>query len=622
MERPNRTAWLLLTLPLLSPLAVLLALRFGHDPVAFEAALPLIHREDGFAGSWACRPCHPDHHDSWSRTFHRTMTQRPEPGAVRGAFDGRAVTYEGREARPFRRGERFFFELPAEGGGARVAEVALVVGSRRYQQYFERVEMEDGIAFRRLPFLWHIEARRWLHLNTVFLAPDNPDWDKHRTLWNDNCIFCHNTGPRPGERFRWPAAGERRFDPHVAELGIACETCHGPGRRHAERYRGMAARYAAYDAEAGHDVVDPKDLDRERAISLCGQCHGQRIAFDLRSLVGWLREGPTFRSGDRLADHAVPLARDTPSPAPHLPDLFRQRFWADGTPRLTAYEYQGVTMSPCYQRGALTCSSCHEMHGGDPRGMVEPEMRGDAACLQCHGDLGRDLGAHTKHKPEGTGSRCLSCHMPQAVYGVLEVHRSHRIENPDPRRDGEAGRPHACTTCHFDRSLAWSAREMTRMWGRPYGPPAFRADGAPVETADGLASLLSGDAVQRIVYAWAAGWPDSAVAPADKATMRAALIVTLGDAYPSIRWMAQRSLLRLEDEMLLGLGPALRDWDHTDREARLAFETLFPILAREGPARLAPPPPGGLLGPDFTPDRPAFVALLRLQADHVIDIGE
>ena len=27
-----------------------------------------------FAGSAACRRCHPDHYQSWARTFHRTMT--------------------------------------------------------------------------------------------------------------------------------------------------------------------------------------------------------------------------------------------------------------------------------------------------------------------------------------------------------------------------------------------------------------------------------------------------------------------------------------------------------------------------------------------------------------------
>ena len=113
--------WLLLLLPLAIPSLVVVVLLFGHDPVEFRAAQPLIHRSDDFVGSETCRPCHPDHHASWKRTFHRTMTQRANPETVRGVFDGREVRYEGQAARVFRRGNRFFFDLP-DGQGRREAE--------------------------------------------------------------------------------------------------------------------------------------------------------------------------------------------------------------------------------------------------------------------------------------------------------------------------------------------------------------------------------------------------------------------------------------------------------------------------------------------------------------------
>jgi len=622
MPPANRLRWALLAIPMVPPLAVVAVLSLGFDPVAHEGSRELIHREDGFVGASTCRPCHLDHFESWGRTFHRTMTQRPTQEAVRGVFDGRPVRYMGREARPIRRGDRFLMELPTGDSEVRLAEVALAVGSRRYQQYFERIEMSDGIAYRRLPLLWHIGAGRWLHLNTVFVGPDDPDWGKHRALWNDNCIFCHTTGPRPGELFRVSPAGERQFDPQVAELGIACESCHGPGREHVERHRGLVARYAAYTAGEGRGIVNPQDLGKEEAVSVCGQCHGQQTPPDVPTLVGWLKTGPTFRSGERLIDHTIPVRRDTPSPSDRYPELFERRFWADGTPRLTAYEYQGITRSPCYLRGEMTCGSCHEMHAGDPRGMIEPAMRGNAACAGCHGDLARDLAAHTKHELDGSGSDCMACHMPRMVYGILDVHRSHRIENPDPRRDGEAGRPHACTLCHMDRSLAWSAAEMERLWGGGAAPPAFRADGAPVDAPDGLASILAGDAVQRVVYARAAGRRDGPLRPEDKAELRMALLATLGDAYPSVRWTARLSLLSLEEELPLGLVPELEAWDHLDPERREIFDSLTLRLAAAAPGRLQLPAPGGIVNADFTPDLQAIVDLLRRQDDHVLDIGE
>jgi predicted CXXCH cytochrome family protein len=271
----------------------------------------------------------------------------------------------------------------------------------------------------------------------------------------------------------------------------------------------------------------------------------------------------------------------------------------------------------------MTCNSCHTMHGGDPHGMIEPLMRTDAACLQCHESIGEDLRAHTHHEPQSSGSRCMECHMPQMVYGVLGIHRSHRIENPDPRRDGENGRPHACTTCHLDRSLAWSAEKMAEWWGPQYEPPRTRADGAPLELPDAVASMLGGDAVQRAVYAWAAGRTDSAVEAQDKALVRAALVTALADGYPSVRYLARNSLLDLERELPLGLAERLARWDHTDAASRNeTARAMFDLLRAGAPGRLQPMPDGGLLDPDFSPRMDLITELLNLQDTQVISIGE
>ena len=611
----------LLLLPIAIPGLVVAVLLFGHDPVEYEASRPLIHRADDFIGSETCRSCHLDHHESWERTFHRTMTQRVTQGTVRGRFDGRELTYEGQTARVLRRNDRFYFDLP-DGRDRREAEVVLAVGSRRYQQYFEREEHDAGFSFRRLPFLWHIGERRWLHMNTVFLGPDSADWNKTRARWNDNCVFCHNTGPRPGETVQVSSDGERQFDSEVAELGIACESCHGPGREHAETERNPVDRYAAY-AGRRHPatIADPDEMEPRREIEVCGQCHGQRLPIDRAHLVQWLQTGPTYRSGDSLTEHVVPVVRMTPSPSERVPDLFRLRFWADGTPRLSAYEYQGIAMSACHQDGTLKCGSCHTMHGGDPEGMIEPEMRGDDACTSCHADIARDVPAHTGHPETSSGSRCLDCHMPRMVYGILEVHRSHRIENPNPARDAEMGRPNACTLCHLDRSPLWAARESRRIWGDAYPDPLYRMDGAPLDLPDATASMLAGDAVQRVVYASAAGRLDAALAPAAKADIRVALAVTIGDGYPSIRWTARRSLLALEREWETGLSVPLAGWDHTQAATRT--DMANDLLSRVASSTL--PLEGGqsvLLLPGGSINMERILGLLDLQEDRVIDIGE
>ena len=612
---------------LIAPLAVVAALYLRSDPLAREALAPLIHRDGGFVGSNACRACHEEHFESWARTFHHTMTQQASAQSVVGMFDGRTVSYAGKSARPTARDGRYFMELPTAEGGRREAEVVLTVGSRRYQQYFEREKRGAGFAFVRLPILWHIEAQRWLHINTVFLNPDSDDWDEHRSTWNSNCILCHNTGPQPrrsNDRDSSRAEVER-FDSKVAELGISCESCHGPGASHAQAQGDPLQRYEGHFNDE-HDplIVHPKRLDQERAVSVCGQCHGQRMPAPLSRAEAWLTSGPTFRSGERLLDHVKPIAIDTPVRGGADPDLFRFRFWAEGTPRLTAYEFQGVTSSACYLKGALTCGSCHTMHSGDVHGQVEPAMRTNQACVQCHAAIGHDVAAHTKHAQSSSGSQCLECHMPRMVYGVVEIHRSHRIEIPDAKRDAENGRPNACTLCHLDKSPLWTAREMTRLWGHEYAPPSTRLDRAPLELADSIAALLAGDAVQRAVYAKAMGRTDAAVAPKDKAFLRQHLALTMGDGYPSIRWIAQRSLAELEREDPIGLSVALEKIDPMEGPdaRRTAVLGMLKLVAERSRAKLRPAFAGSLLRADFTLDLEAAIRLTNLQGERVISIGE
>ena len=192
-----------------APAFVLSALRFGIDPVALRDGQPMMHRETGYVGAAACLTCHPDQHASWRKTYHSTMTQPPTRETVAAPFDATEVLFFGKKARAFVGDGGFFMDLPTPTGGRRTAEVALTVGSHRYQQYFERVQrgVLGAVQFRRLPILWHLQEKRWLHINGIFLDPDNKNWPgpEDGAIWNENCIFCHNTGPRP------PASRSRSF---------------------------------------------------------------------------------------------------------------------------------------------------------------------------------------------------------------------------------------------------------------------------------------------------------------------------------------------------------------------------------------------------------------------------
>src|SRR4051794_37248547 len=111
----------------------------------------------GYAGSGACRRCHPEHDASWSRTFHRTMTTEATAANIRGDFSGATLRHAGVEARMDRDadgGYRMTFTSP--GGPPRTVSIVRAVGSRRYQQYLAA----EGDTLWRPPRPYPTEGKR------------------------------------------------------------------------------------------------------------------------------------------------------------------------------------------------------------------------------------------------------------------------------------------------------------------------------------------------------------------------------------------------------------------------------------------------------------------------------
>lgn len=506
----------------------------------------------GWAGSDSCRSCHQDHYASWHRTFHRTMTQEATGSSVLGAFDGREVTYWGRTIRPVERDGQFYFEyLDAPGGDvASVAHITRTVGSHRYQQYLSQGSA-TGDNYIRLHLLWHMGEQRWVHMNGAFLYSDDQGFNDHAATWNHNCIYCHNTGPQPNivnyeALHRRLAMGERlnflanaRYESQVEELGIACESCHGPGAEHAAQMRNPFKRYwHAFNEDAEVEgIVHPGKLPPERSAQVCGQCHAQRLPIRTNLVETWLKTGPTYRPGDDLLDHVSLISPNTPGTVTK-PDIYRLRFWPDGTPRLSAYEYTGLRQTPCFTEGKATCISCHEAHGGSAEGMITEPNRAGASCLNCHQTIAADVSKHTRHPAESEASDCVSCHMPRIVYGVMAIHRSHDIEVPDPVGHAEQDRPDACSSCHLDKSAVWLASTI----GEESRPAADAG------TPQWLMDLLGGDPVQRAIAAEAAGQDGVALTGAARLWLVPPLLNALADGYPAVRRFSANSLRTLDEQ--------------------------------------------------------------------------
>jgi hypothetical protein len=534
-----------------------LANREPPRPLAPED-VPLEVADDEYRSSGVCRSCHPEQYETWHASYHRTMTQRVTQSSVIGDFDDVRIEFGGDRYALFQDNGKFFGRIDARdpldpSGPTHRAVVELVqsTGSHHMQIYW--YSARRGRSLSGFPIVYLREQQRWVPRKAAFLTPPGPALQDLGN-WNGVCIECHTTHPRP--RIRDPR--RRRSDSHVTELGIACEACHGPGGDHADANRSPLRRYGLHlSSTPDPTIVDPRDLSHVRSSQVCGQCHVVKTTFSQQHFDEWMEKGSSFRPGEDLDQHVQILSPAHVS-APGVrelledtPDFLRSTFWEGGSVRVSGREYNGLLESPCFQRGEMSCTSCHRLHQprSDPRERAEWAddqlalgMRTNEACLQCHegfaGD--EDLAAHTRHPADSTGSECMNCHMPHTTYGLLKAIRSHQIDSPSVAVELDEGRPNACNLCHLDRSLGWTAERLASWHGTE--PPPLSQDEA--EIAAGVRWVLEGDAGLRAIAAWSMGW-----APAQEAAGTSWLFPYLAelmnDPYDAVRMIATRSLRSL-----------------------------------------------------------------------------
>ncbi|HMI93891.1 MAG TPA: cytochrome c3 family protein, partial [Polyangiales bacterium] len=252
--------------------------------------------------------------------------------------------------------------------------------------------------------------------------------------------------------------------------------------------------------------------------------------------------------------------------------------------------------------GALTCTSCHSMHAGDPRGQLDPARSGDALCTGCHRELAgaARLRAHSRHEPAGEGARCVSCHMPRVVYGLIGAHRSHRIDSPEPSAPSASSRPDACTLCHVDKPRAWAAAALAS-WAsgdrreQVQARPTAAHAAASAEPYEATRLLLAGDPIERALAADALGRRVRSDTPHAELARRTGLLLDAlrDDDYPAVRAIAWRSLRALLSTSVPARVPPVTAFTPTDdRERRLrSLSAITAQLPREAvlpvPAEIA-----------------------------------
>lgn len=556
-RRNARAAWLLIGVWLMCAAGFTWYARASRPGVGASSLppdRPLAVETTGYATSDTCRSCHPSEYHSWHRSYHRSMTQLPGLNSVLGDFDDRTVNIMNHRFELSRKGEDFFVEAdlirdwspPGFTAPRDRRLVKLLTGSHHMQVYWTATGHSRRL--EQIPIVHLVEANRWVPRDSVFLMP-NRSMSTEAGRWNKTCVKCHSTH---GEG---RVASGFEMDTRVAEFGIACEECHGPGAQHVAINRDPKRRYQLRLAGNGDPtIVNPAKLSAKLQSHVCGQCHG--VHFDRTH-----DSHNDYQPGDDLLAMSPIIHLDSEETIIKFRadrgDIYvNGKFWPDGMLRVSGRELNGLVKSPCFthgdeSRGIMSCLDCHSSHhhADDSRPLkiwandqLKPNAVGNASCIKCHPKYSDPtaLTSHTRHSANSSGSLCYNCHMPHTSYGLLNAIRSHTLDSPDIKVTQETGRPNACNQCHLDKTLRWTALHLTD-W---YDQPDVELSEEEKNVAASILQIVKGDAAQRALSAWCMGW-ESALNASGNNWQAPYLAQLLNDQYDAVRYIAQRSLLRL-----------------------------------------------------------------------------
>lgn len=478
------------------------AARASSVPAASATPVAPAEAAPAFVGSAACADCHAAQYTAWQGSHHRQAMQKADDKTVLGDFHGATFRYAGTVSAFTRRDDHYLVRTDGPDGGLHEYPVSYTFGIAPLQQYL--VPFPDG-RFQALPIAWDASGRRWFHLNPKerITHGDELHWTGPAMNWNYMCADCHSTSLRKNFEER-----TGRFDTRFSEISVGCEACHGPGSAHlawaraAREARRDGYRQDRYSADPAHGLTARLDERKNvawvlapgkatatrsaprgtvREIEVCAQCHARR---------GQIADG--YRAGDALLDFYRPALLTSPL------------YHADGQQRGEVYEWGSFLQSKMYAAG-VTCSDCHEPHGGKLR------AAGNALCTNCHSAALFDAPAHHHHTPGSAGALCANCHMPTTVYMVVDPRRDHSLRLPRPDESVAFGTPNACNQCHAQRNAAWAAAQMKRWYGHDsrgfqrFAPAFAAAERGAVGATAGLRAVATDAAEPAIVRATAFG---------------------------------------------------------------------------------------------------------------------
>ena len=394
-----------------------------------------------YSGSQSCRPCHEKFYQLWSTSHHGLAMQPLTADLVR-----RRLSVPTQDVVVGKVHYRF---IPDAKGG--VVRETLPSGERSYpvehvmggkNVFYFLTTLERG-RLQVLPIAYDVRRQNWFdtaesgmrHFEDV--PETRLDWRDPLYTFNTSCHGCHVSQLSTNYDLQ-----SDTYRTTWVEPGINCETCHGPSAEHVRVCREAGPDQKPQDLKI---IITSKFTAGQHNAS-CSSCHA-KVSVITNS----------YYPGDPFFDHFDLVTLESPD------------FYPDGRDLGENYTYTHWRMNPCAAASQLHCVHCHTSSG---RNRFQGEEANEA-CLPCHEARVRGVTAHTRHKPQSAGSKCVACHMPQTSFANM-VRSDHSFRPPTPRATIEFKSPNACNICHKDRDAAWADRRVRRWHKDDYQARALR----------------------------------------------------------------------------------------------------------------------------------------------------
>ena len=526
-----------------------------------------------YAGSSACKDCHPKEFAAWQGSPMHNMTRLIADARIAAPFDGSTLRVRDDVVTAFQQdGARFMrIDSPRRHDTFRVTKV---IGGH-YREDFVGVNVtgephpatDTGYGGERiLPATWVYSTKSWRYKGYSVMVPERPATST-QAQWAQTCIACHNTLPTIDYLFddlygpSFPSYQGKVSDhllPPDRDWTSSATDANGLAHAISDEIEfvggqrpddGASLRAVLRDAAGAMR----KHLGEQQLVEVgigCEACHGGAAqhardphllpSFEPKSALLAVTPGSPPASPARWIDRACARCHTV---------LFTKYPWTwEGQPR-SAKQPGGSTTNSGeardFQLGGcvsqMACTNCHDPHGADDRAALDAmgSISGNTKCISCHTkyDNNAALEAHSHHKASGAGASCIACHMPKKNMALdYALERYHRIGSPDDPARVERDRPVECALCHTDKSVDELVDTMERWWGKRYDRAALRG----LYGDDLGVNVLTATIARGKPHEQAAAVATLGAAHVDGAVP--AIVPILWHDYPLVRYFAKRAL--------------------------------------------------------------------------------